>query len=82
MAAHHVPQLGAWRLTLTFPVLQSAAEVLYLIAGQDKARVFAEAFGGLPHPEPYPCERARPRDGVLTVLVDRAAASGLPKPLP
>jgi 6-phosphogluconolactonase len=82
VVANHVPQLDAWRLTLTFPVLQSAAEVLFLIAGQDKARVFAEAFGGLPHPEPYPCERARPRDGALTVLVDRAAASGLPQPLP
>ena len=32
--------------------------------GGGQGPVFAEAFGGLPHPEPYPCERARPRDGV------------------
>lgn len=82
VAANHVPQLGAWRLTLTLPVLQSAAAILFLIAGQDKAPVLAEAFGGAPHPAPYPCELARPRNGVLTVLADRAAASRLPQPLP
>jgi 6-phosphogluconolactonase len=82
VAANHVPQLRAWRLTLTLPVLQSAAEVLFLIAGEDKAPVFAEAFGGKPHPAPYPSELVRPREGVLLVLADRAAASGLPQPLP
>jgi len=82
VAANHVPQLDAWRLTLTFPVLQSAAAVLFIVAGEDKAPVLAEAFGGLPHPAPYPCERARPTEGVLTVLADRAAASRLPQPLP
>lgn len=82
VAANHVPQLDAWRLTLTLPVLQSAAAILFLIAGEDKATALGEAFGGAPHPTPYPCELARPRDGVLTVLADRAAASRLPQPLP
>ena len=82
VAENHVPQLGAWRLTLTLPVLQSAAAILFLITGKDKATVLGEAFGGAPHPAPYPCELVRPRDGVLTVLADRAAASRLPQPLP
>lgn len=82
VAANHVPQLGSWRLTLTPPILQSAAEVLFLITGEDKAPVFAEAFGGKPHPAPYPCELVRPRAGALLVLADRAAASRLPEPLP
>jgi 6-phosphogluconolactonase len=82
VAANHVPQLGSWRLTLTPPVLQSAAEVLFLIAGEDKAPVFAEAFGGKPHATPYPCELARPGAGALLVLADRAAASRLPEPRP
>ena len=81
-AANHVPQLDAWRLTLTLPVLRSAAAILFLVAGEDKAPVFAEAFGGKAHPVPYPCEEVRPTDGVLTVLVDGAAASRLPQPLP
>jgi 6-phosphogluconolactonase len=73
VVANHVPQLDAWRLTVTFPVLESAAQVMFLIAGADKAPVVAEAFGGRPHASRYPCERARPKDGVLTVLVDRSA---------
>ena len=59
-----------------------SAAILFLIAGEDKATVLGEAFGGAPHPAPYPCELVRPRDGVLTVLADRAAASRLPQPLP
>ena len=82
VVANHVPRLDAWRLTLTLPVLTSAAATLFLVAGADKARALAEAFGGLPHPRPHPCELARPRRGTLTVLADRAAGSALPQPLP
>lgn len=82
VAANRVPKLDAWRLTLTLPVLQASTATLFLIAGQDKAPVLAEAFGGTPHPVPYPCELARPSTGALTVLADRTAASLLPQPLP
>jgi 6-phosphogluconolactonase len=82
VVANHVPQLDTFRLTLTVPVLQSAAELLFLVTGKDKAPVFAEAFGGRPHPVPYPCELVGPLDGVRTVLADAAAASELPEPLP
>ena len=32
-----MPQLDAWRLTLTFPILNAAREVNLVVAGEDKA---------------------------------------------
>jgi 6-phosphogluconolactonase len=78
VVANHVPSQDAWRLTLTLPVLRAAAATMFVITGLDKAAVVSEAFGGRPHPVPYPCERALPSDGALDVLVDRAAAALLP----
>ena len=61
VAANHVPQLDAWRLTLTFPALNSANRVIFLATGEEKAQVIAEAFGGVEHPTPHPV-RARGPD--------------------
>jgi 6-phosphogluconolactonase len=73
--ANHVPQLDAWRVTLTLPVLCAARHVVFLVTGERKARVLAEAFGGRPHPVPHPCERVVPDAGRRTILADRPAAS-------
>jgi 6-phosphogluconolactonase len=79
VVANHVPQLEAWRITMTYPALVAARHIVFLIAGEAKAQVVAEAFGGVPHDTPYPVERVVPRNGVLEVLLDGAAASALPQ---
>jgi 6-phosphogluconolactonase len=78
VAANHLPELDEWRLTLTFPALNSARRVMFLATGEEKAQVIAEAFGGAEHPEPHPCERVAPFHARREVLVDRAAASRIP----
>jgi len=77
VVANEVPQLGAWRLTLTFPALNAAKKVVFLATGERKAQVIAEAFGGVEHAEPHPCERVAPR-ARCEVLIDEAAASLIP----
>ena len=47
VVANHVPQLDAWRLTLTLPALNSAKRVIFQATGETKARIIAEAFGGI-----------------------------------
>jgi len=79
VVANHVPKLDAWRLTLTFPALNSARRVIFLATGEEKAKVIAEAFGGIEHATPHPCERVAPFHARREVLIDRAAASLLPE---
>jgi len=82
VVASHVPHLDAWRLTLTLPALNSAKHVMFLAEGEAKARVIAEAFAGVEHSDPYPCERVVPAHGRRDVLIDKAAASCIPHAKP
>jgi 6-phosphogluconolactonase len=79
VVANHVPQIDAWRLTLTFRALNSARRVIFLGTGEKKAQVIAEAFGGVEHAEPHPCERVAPLHARREVLIDPAAASRMPE---
>ena len=67
-AAARIPQ----RLTLTIPTLNAAARVIFLISGAEKAKVVKATLtdGAI-----LPGSMIRPTDGVLTWIVDRAAAS-------
>jgi len=78
VAANHVPELDAWRLTLTLKALNSVRRVVFLATGEEKARVIAEAFGGVEHESPHPCELVAPLHARREVLLDREAASLIP----
>ncbi len=63
------------RITLTLPAINAARRVLFLIAGAEKARAVAAV---LRNPaSTLPAARVRPADGVVSWLVDRAAAAAL-----
>ncbi|HTS82277.1 MAG TPA: 6-phosphogluconolactonase [Myxococcaceae bacterium] len=77
VAANWVEKLRTHRITLTYPVLNAASEVLFLVAGEDKRWALREVLkGNAPVPE-IPARGIRPTSGRLTFLVDRAAAAGL-----
>jgi 6-phosphogluconolactonase len=65
------------RITLTFPVLNAAREILFLVSGQNKAEALHDVLEGQPGREERPAACIRPVDGTLTWLVDEAAASRL-----
>jgi 6-phosphogluconolactonase len=62
------------RVTLTLPVLDHAAEVLFLVAGRAKAGV-VHAIVEKGNPMVYPAGLVRTAQGGLTWFVDRQAAS-------
>jgi 6-phosphogluconolactonase len=69
------------RVSLTLPVLCGARQIVFLVAGEDKAEAVERSFG--PGAEPsadVPASLVRPREGELIVLLDEAAASRLPVP--
>jgi 6-phosphogluconolactonase len=77
VAAPYVPKLAAFRITLTPPVLNHAAAVVFLVSGADKAPALAAVIEGEPQPDLYPAQIVRPRNGTLLWLVDRTAAQRL-----
>jgi 6-phosphogluconolactonase len=77
VVANHVPKLNTDRLTLTAPIINRAANVLFLVAGADKAAVLAEVLEGPADPERLPSQLIRPGAGRLLWLLDEAAASRL-----
>jgi 6-phosphogluconolactonase len=79
VVANHVPQFKADRITLTYPILNRAAHVVFLAAGTDKASVLREVLEGPPALERLPSQGIRPDAGELVWLVDRAAAAQLTK---
>jgi 6-phosphogluconolactonase len=63
------------RITLTLPVLNAGAQVVFLVSGEDKADAVARAFKGPPTPD-APASLVEPR-GEYILLCDRAAAKHL-----
>jgi len=76
--ANHVQNKDAWRITLTWPVLNQGAHVFFLIAGDDKAPILKEVLLGPRDPERLPSQLIAPAGGILTLLLDRDAAALLP----
>jgi 6-phosphogluconolactonase len=76
--ANHVPQKDTWRITLTWPVINHAREVFFLIAGADKAAVLHQVFEGPSDIERLPSQLIWPASGILTLILDKAAAAQLP----
>jgi 6-phosphogluconolactonase len=65
------------RITMTFPLLNAARQVVFLVAGEKKAEVVRKILESDPGREQYPAARIAPIDGTLTWLLDRTAASRL-----
>ena len=78
--ANHVPQKDTWRITLTWPVINHAREVFFLIAGADKAEPLREVLSGPKDVERLPSQLIWPASGILTLILDKAAAAQLPPP--
>ena len=70
----------AHRLTLTPPVFNDARHVIFLVAGEKKARALAASLQGPHNPKHWPAQRIQPQQGSVIWLVDKAAASQLNSP--
>ena len=78
VVANHVPQKDTWRITLTWPVINHASSVFFLIAGADKAAILKEVLTGPRDPDSLPSQLIWPSSGILTLILDKAAAALLP----
>jgi 6-phosphogluconolactonase len=70
--ANRVPALDAWRMTLTFPVLNAARETLFVVTGADKSDALVRVRSGEPD-----VPAARITGGRVRWIVDAAAAAAV-----
>lgn len=78
VVANHVPQKDTWRITLTWPVINHARSVFFLVGGADKAGVLKEVLTGTRDLDRLPSQLIWPASGILTLILDKSAASLLP----
>lgn len=74
VVAEHVEGVGGWRITLTLPVLNAAARVVFLVTGAEKAAALATVLGPEGARSGLPAALVRPSEGRLSWLVDAPAA--------
>ncbi len=65
------------RVTLTAPVANRSARVMFVVSGADKAHAVKRVLEEEDDPERVPAHLIAPDDGVVTFLLDEAAASQL-----
>jgi 6-phosphogluconolactonase len=78
--ANWVEKFQTDRITMTFPVLNAAAEVIVFVAGQEKASLLAEVLDPGAAGTKYPVQKVKPRKGLKRWMLDAAAASGIATP--
>lgn len=77
VVANRVDRLNCSRITLTFPVLNNAREVVLLAGGTAKAAIVAAVLGQDAAASIYPVQRVKLTNGTKRWMLDRAAAAQL-----
>jgi 6-phosphogluconolactonase len=77
VAAELSAKLNAHRITLTAPVINAAREIIWLVAGADKAITVRDVLHGNYRPDDLPAQLIAPRDARVVWLMDREAAKEL-----
>jgi 6-phosphogluconolactonase len=77
VVANWVEKLGAYRLTLTAPVINRAAHVMFVVTGAGKAESLYEVLKGARDERRLPAQSIKPVGGSLEWFIDRAAGAKL-----
>lgn len=77
VVSNYIYKLKANRMTLTAPILNRAATILFLVSGAEKAFTLQAVLEGPQDLERLPAQLIRPVDGRVVWLVDQAAAGRL-----
>jgi 6-phosphogluconolactonase len=69
VAANFVPKLDAWRLTFTFPLINRARQVCFLVGEAKNADLIERVLEG---DSQFPASRVNPSDGDLTWIIGQS----------
>jgi 6-phosphogluconolactonase len=79
VTSNWVGKLYTERVTLTAPAANNAANIIFMIAGADKACALKAVLEGPHEPDQLPAQMIQPSNRTLSWLVDQAAGSMLSK---
>jgi 6-phosphogluconolactonase len=74
VVANWVPKFRAQRITVTLPILNHAAQVVFLVSGREKLLAVRSALSRSRHARELPARMVQPTDGGLLWFLDRDAA--------
>lgn len=74
VTAPFVEKFKSHRLTITPPVINHAENVMFIVAGADKAPALLEVLEGEKDPDKFPAQIVDPQSGNLFWFVDESAA--------
>ena len=77
VVSNWVGKLYTDRITLTPPILNNAARVIFMVHGEEKAPALKAVLEGPYEPEQLPAQIIQPKQGKVLWLVDPSAASML-----
>lgn len=69
----YLPKPGIHRITLTCPVINNAACIVFMVAGEEKAEILQRALEGPHEPQLLPAQLIRPQEGEVLWYIDSAA---------
>jgi 6-phosphogluconolactonase len=74
VAAPYVEKFKSYRITMTLPLLNNGASVVFLVSGAEKAQIVKEVLEG---ENKCPAQAVKPTQGELIWMLDKDAASKL-----
>jgi 6-phosphogluconolactonase len=74
VAAPYVEKFKSYRITMTLPLLNNGATVVFLVSGAEKAEIVKAVLEG---ENKYPAQAVKPTEGELIWMLDKDAAAYL-----
>lgn len=74
VAAPYVEKFKSYRITMTLPLLNNGASIVFLVSGAEKAEIVKQVLQG---EHKYPAQAVNPTQGELIWMLDKDAASKL-----
>lgn len=72
VAAPYLEKFNSYRVTMTLPLLNNGASIVFLVSGAEKAEIVKEIFEG---ENKYPAQKVKPTNGELIWMLDKEAAA-------
>lgn len=69
-----IDKLRTWRLTMTYPVINSSRNIFFLVSGEAKAEILKAVLDEKKNVDLHPAQGVRPKNGRLVWYVDEPAA--------